>query len=287
MDLRRVRARGLEFPALEAGSGPLVVCLHGFPDCLRSFRHQLPQLAQAGYRAFAPSLRGYAPSALGPVRDAHALEAARDVLALMDALEARSAYVVGHDWGAVVGYLVAALAPERVRALCALSVPHPLGFLESLRRHPGQAARSAYMAAFQVPRIPELALAARDFAAITALWRTWSPGFTPPSEELRAVKRTLAEPGVLPRALAYYRALPRLLAGEARELLRAPLLPPVLGVVGEVDGCVAADAFLSAMAPRRFRSVETQVVAGVGHFLHQEAPAEVGDRVCWWLARHG
>src|SRR5512136_420172 len=96
-----VRANGVRFATLEAGDGPLVLCLHGFPDHARSFRHQLPVLAAAGYRAVAPFMRGYAPTESPPEGSYHTAALAEDVLALIDALGYSQAYVFGHDWGAL------------------------------------------------------------------------------------------------------------------------------------------------------------------------------------------
>ncbi|MFM2418901.1 MAG: hypothetical protein RL385_3624 [Pseudomonadota bacterium] len=286
MDTVIVRARGLDFPALVQGEGPLVLCLHGFPDCLRSFRHQLPALAAGGFRAVAPALRGYAPSCAGALSDAHALEAARDVAALVTALGEERAFLVGHDWGAAVAYLAAALAPSRFTALCTLSVPHPLGLVAALPRHPAQLLRSSYMAAFQARGLAERLLSLHDMRLIEALWKQWSPNFAPEPSELQAVKRTLAAPGVLSRTLAYYRALPKLRGApltEARALLGTPVMPPVLGIVGENDGCIAADVFCAAMEPKRFRDVRTLTIAGAGHFVHQEKPNAVNDALLPWL----
>jgi pimeloyl-ACP methyl ester carboxylesterase len=286
MDSFAIRARGLDFPALAQGKGPLVLCLHGFPDCLRSFRHQLAALAGAGFRAVAPALRGYAPSCAGPLSDAHALEAARDAVEMVRALGEERAFLVGHDWGAAVAYLAAALAPQCFTALCTLSVPHPLGLLSVLPRFPAQLARSSYMAAFQARGLAERLLSLGDMRLIEALWKQWSPDFTPEPDELVAVKRTLSAPGVLSRTLAYYRALPKLRGAplaEAHRLLQAPVVPPVLGIVGENDGCIAADVFCAAMAPQRFRSVRTLTIPAAGHFVHQENPQAVNDALLPWL----
>src|SRR5690606_10596075 len=119
-----VQANGLRFATLEAGDGPLALCLHGFPDTARSFRHQLPALAAAGFRAVAPWMRGYAPSAVpadGPYQSA---ALAQDAAALIEALGYDEAVLIGHDWGAVAAHGAAILAPQRVRRLVTIAVPH-------------------------------------------------------------------------------------------------------------------------------------------------------------------
>src|SRR3972149_3445828 len=111
-----VRANGIGVHYLEAGTGPLVLCLHGFPDHARSFRFQLPALAKAGFRAVAPYLRGYAPTDVPANGPSQAAARARDAAALLDALSpGEPAYVFGHDWGALAAYGAAILAPSRLR----------------------------------------------------------------------------------------------------------------------------------------------------------------------------
>src|SRR5258706_3410644 len=113
MTSRTIRTPNVTFDALEEGAGPLVLCLHGFPDQARSFRHQMPALAAAGFRVVAPHLRGYAPTSQPADGRLDGMALGEDVLALLDALEAERAIVVGHDWGAVATYFAPLLAPHR------------------------------------------------------------------------------------------------------------------------------------------------------------------------------
>src|SRR5882724_11812032 len=112
-----VNANGVRFATLEAGDGPLVLCLHGFPDHARSFRHQLPALAAAGFRAVAPYMRGYAPTQAAPDGRYQSAVLAQDATELITALGYDSAYVFGHDWGAMAAYGAAIIAPQRVKKL--------------------------------------------------------------------------------------------------------------------------------------------------------------------------
>ena len=119
-----LKANGLEFHAFERGSGPIVLCLHGFPDHARSYRHQLGPIADAGYRAIAPTLRGYEPRSQ-PKDGAYQMSClAEDVVGWIDDLGEDKVHLVGHDWGAVVGYAAAALAPERFHSLTTIAIPH-------------------------------------------------------------------------------------------------------------------------------------------------------------------
>jgi len=241
-----VRARGLEFPTLEAGDGPLVLCLHGFPDSLESFRHQLPALAAAGFRAVAPCMRGYAPSAM-PADGAYQTAAlAEDAIAIIDALGHDDAIVIGHDWGAVAAYGAAIAAPERVRALVTAAVPHGPQLMTAFTTNYAQQRRSWYMFFFQTP-FAEAAVAHDDFAFLERLWADWSPGWQWSSEAMAALKETFRRPGVLPAALGYYRALfnPALQPPEYATLqgriMFEPISVPGMMLHGASDGCIGAE----------------------------------------------
>ena len=152
-----IRANGVHFAYLDAGQGPLVLCLHGFPDTAWSFVPLLERLAAAGYRAVAPFMRGYPPSGPAPDGDYRVITLGRDALALIEVLGAQRAVLVGHDWGAAATYIAAALAPERVRTnghrRRAPSAPFPARAKSSpaqtfaihgvlpVARHPGEARR--------------------------------------------------------------------------------------------------------------------------------------------------
>lgn len=289
-ELRRgeVRANGLRFATLEAGDGPLVLCLHGFPDHAHSFRHQLPVLAAAGFRAVAPFLRGYAPSdvpADGPYQSA---VLGQDAAALIEALGYRQAAVFGHDWGAVAAYGAAILAPERVARLVTAAVPHgpALGsaFLTSFE----QQRRSWYMFFFQTP-LADLAVAHDDFAFLERLWRDWSPGWEWPAAEMAAVKDTFRQPGVPAAALGYYRHTfnpllqrPELAEAQGRTQLE-PIGVPALYFHGARDGCIGVE-LCDGMEAFFQAGLEKVIVPDAGHFVHQERPDVVNAALLQFLA---
>jgi pimeloyl-ACP methyl ester carboxylesterase len=169
MTLNVIRANGVHFAYLDAGQGPLVLCLHGFPDTAWSFVPLLERLAAAGYRTVAPFMRGYPPSGPAPDGDYRVITLGRDALALIEALGAHRAVLVGHDWGAAATYIAAALAPERVDRMVTAAVPHLRRFLlwPNLR----QLKRSRYMGFFQLRGIPERRIVADDFKWLRALIR--------------------------------------------------------------------------------------------------------------------
>jgi pimeloyl-ACP methyl ester carboxylesterase len=285
-----LHAAGLRFSALEAGAGPVVLCLHGFPDNARSFRFQLPALADAGFRAVAPTLRGYEPSSQPADGDYHIVRMAEDVVGWIDDLGASRVHLVGHDWGAVIGYAAAVLAPDRLLSLTTLAIPHPGRLQEGIRKLPSQLRKSWYMLFFQLRGIADRAVAARDQALIEKLWRDWSPGWSLPRDEMAEVKRTLAQPGVRRAALGYYRAMFDRRSAAAREtaaLLDRPIPVATLAFTGALDGCMDSRLHDLVMHDEDFPAgVEVVRLADAGHFLHQEKPDAVNARLLAWLRAH-
>ena len=180
---------GQRIALLQLGQGPEVMLLHGFPDTAWSFLPVMRHLADAGYRATAVFLRGYAPSSLAPDDDYRVDALAADVLGVIDALDAPRAAVVGHDWGAVAAYATAQRAPERISALVTAAVPHLRRFLAALG--PRQLWRSRYMLRYQLPGAP--ARFARG-DALERLVAEWSPGWSFTAEDLAPVRESLREP---------------------------------------------------------------------------------------------
>ncbi len=285
-----LRANGLTFSALAAGQGEVVLCLHGFPDNMRSFRFQLPTLAAAGYRAVSPMIRGYEPSSQPADGDYHLIRMAEDVVGWIDELGEERVHLVGHDWGALISYATAAYAPHRLRSLTTLAIPHP-GRLrtDGIAKLPSQLWNSWYVFFFQLRGLADLVVEARDWAFIEKLWRDWSPGWELPSAELDHVKRTLAQPGVKRAALGYYRAMLNPFSGAAKDtekLLSAKTPVRTLAFTGALDGCMDTRLHDVAMVDGDFPAgMEVARVAGAGHFLHQEKPEEVNRLLIDWLGR--
>ncbi len=277
----RLEAATGSFQALAAGAAeaPLALVLHGFPDVPSTFAPMLDELAARGFRVVAPWMRGYAPSPVVGPFDLDTLVA--DVLAIADLLApGRGFHLVGHDWGAAVAYVACATVPTRITSAVTISVPHPRAFVRAATRT-RQALRSWYMAFFQLPGAPH-AVAARDFALIDRLWRTWSPGFELPGAlraELHACLRVS-----WPAPLLYYRAALR----RPGPALRRPsgaggITVPVLYLHGADDGCIGPDA--ARGAERHFAGpYRAEVLAGAGHFLPAERPREVAAAAAAWMS---
>ncbi|MCK9249892.1 MAG: alpha/beta hydrolase [Solirubrobacteraceae bacterium] len=262
----------LDVAHLDRGDGPLVACVHGFPDAMWSWSPLVHRLADSGYRAVAPALRGYAPTVrtgVGRPPRPDVVRLARDLLALADALGADDLRIVGHDWGAIVGYVAAALAPDRVRRLVAAGVPHVAHFLRPRAR---QLVRSRYMLWFQPPVVAERLVAGHDHAWLDGLIRRWSPTWDPSADELAALRRGLVGPDGASPALDVYRALvPSLLDGPTRRTLLASIRVPTLVVSGETDGCMGREIF--AGQERWFTGgLEHVEIPVAGHFMHLERP---------------
>jgi pimeloyl-ACP methyl ester carboxylesterase len=267
---------------LTAGDGPLLLALHGFPDCRETFRPVLPALVAAGYRVVMPALRGYAPSGVARNGRHDAVAAGEDVVALADHFSpGERVGLLGHDWGAVAAFAAVSLVPERFAHLVTMAVPHPAAFVRGLTR-PAQLRRSWYMGMFQVPRLAEARLARDDFALVDRLWRDWSPDYAASHDEIRAVKAAIRD-RVGP-VLAYYRALraPRTLLFGRSVLDRVRV--PAIHLHGERDGCIGIEC--CAGAERHYANgYALHRIAGAGHFLHREKPADVATIVTGFLAR--
>lgn len=286
-----VSANGIRQHVVECGDGPLVVLLHGFPEFWWTWRHQLVSLAERGFRAVAVDLRGYGDSDKPP-RGYDLWTLAGDAAGLIGALGETRAHVVGHDWGGLIGWTTAALHPRRVRSLTVLGAPHPMAVRSAFVRDPrGQGrATSSYALEFQVPRWPERALTRDDGARVEEILRAWSgPGWVGTEDFADAAaryRRAIRVPGVVHCAMEYYRwALRSQFRGDGRRFAAAvsrPVRAPVLQVHGELDPCLlpSTAALSSRWAGGGYR---TELLAGVGHFPHQESPAVVDDLLAGFL----
>ncbi|HBF63839.1 MAG TPA: alpha/beta hydrolase, partial [Gammaproteobacteria bacterium] len=234
----------LVFAAKAMGEGPVVICLHGFPDNAGSFRHQLPALAEAGFRAISVTLRGYECASI-PENGDYSVEAiAADIYAVIDQLDQGPVHLVGHDWGAAIAYNAAAAAPHHFKSLTTMAVPHAGRFARDGLRIPRQLKLSWYMGFFNLPWVSDWVVRRRDYAFIRNLWRKWSPGWSPAPDVIESVIDTLSQPGVLSATLGYYRAALSLSALSASaDDAHYPVPVPTLALTGERDGCIASDVF--------------------------------------------
>ena len=267
------------------GDGPLVICAHGFPDTLRTFRAQLGPLVAAGYRVALLAMRGYAPSSASSDARYDAITLGCDLLAVARELApGQQVALIGHDWGAVAAYAAAAVRPEQLACVVTAAVPH-LRVAGPRFAHPRQLRRSWYMALFQLPWVGERALLHDDMALIDRLWRDWSPDYRCPPEELRAIKDAMRPNSSA--VIGYYRAVfsRRALRRETQQVMRTRTTVPALYLHGKNDGCVGAELAVG-LAPAYRAGVEVVVLDDCGHFLHLERPDVVNDKLLAFLATH-
>ena len=275
----------LTFSAQAMGDGPIVLCLHGFPDNARSFRHQLPALAEAGYRAISLTLRGYEPGSIPADGDYTMETIATDILAVIESLDTGPVHLIGHDWGAAVAYVATSAAPERFKSLTVMAVPHAGRFAREGLRIPKQLRLSWYMGFFNIPWLSDWVVQRQDYAFIRKLWRDWSPGWQPEPGVLDSVIQTLSQPGVRSAALGYYRAALSIKALlVSAEEAHYPVPVPTLALSGERDGCIASEVFEQLMVAQDFpKGLTFSRIAEAGHFLHQEQPEQVNREILDWL----
>ena len=283
-----VRANDINFHFLEMGDGPLVLCMHGFPDHAYSFRHLLPDLSEAGFRAVAPFMRGYAPTEAPKDGRYQSVLLSKDVLALIGALGAEQAYLVGNDWGAGAVSGAAVLAPDKVAKLVTIAS----GRADENLRMNFQFLKGTWHAYyFQLP-FAERTVAHDDYAFIEDWWRDASPEWDIPEEVLESIRETFRKPGVVEAALGYYRASynPSLqdpsLKQDQDRISTGPITVPTLALHGTRDRPRRMDAFKSEAMDRFFTGgLEKVIIPGTGHFMHQEKPREVNPRIVEFLRR--
>jgi epoxide hydrolase 4 len=262
---------------VEQGSGPLVVLLHGFPEFWYGWRHQLAPLAEAGFRVVAPDMRGYNLSSRPAGVSAYAIDRlAADVSRLVDRLGADRAHVAGHDWGGAVAWATAAHHPEVVERLAVLNCPHPRRMLEGLRG-PRQLAKSWYMLFFQLPLVPERALALGGFRGLRMPFDEARAGSFSESDLARYVS-AWSQPGALQGMVNYYRAAVR------RPRLRTPIVEaPTMVIWGERDSHLSRELAEphSEDVPRLEHVVR---LPQASHWVQHDEPERVGDLLVKFFA---
>lgn len=284
-----IRAGELDVAYFECGDGPLALCLHGFPDSPHTWRHLMPALAVAGYRAVAPYMRGYAPTSVASSGVYQTAALSRDANALHEALGGdRRAVIIGHDWGAPSVCGAAIDAPDRWSKVVSMAVPPGPALGAAFLSNLAQIQRSWYMFFFQ-HGLSNHVVAAADLAFIDMLWAQWSPGFDA-RDDLRHVKASLRNPENLQAALGYYRATlgegkrdPELAALQQRMGGEYPS-QPLLYLHGENDGCIGREVAEAAraMSPS---NVSYAFVADAGHFMQLEQPERVNELIVNFVAR--
>jgi pimeloyl-ACP methyl ester carboxylesterase len=296
MTHRQVATNGIELHVAEEGQGKPVILCHGFPELWYSWRHQLPALAEAGYRAVAPDLRGYGDSSIPEEVDAYDLPTlAGDVVGLLDDLGDDQAVFVGHDWGAFVVWHIAVAHPDRVAGVVGMSVPFipraPAPPIDIFRKNMGE---DFYIVWFQEPGVADEALG-RDVRRTLTTSRVWTSEWAEGEEELRPPKwmgeedmdvyvETFERTGFT-GGLNYYRNIDR--NWELIEpLAERHVEQPALFITGSRDPVrsFAPDAVMDSWVDDLRGKV---VIEGTGHWVQQQSPDEVNDALLKFLHEIG
>ena len=270
----RASADGQTFVYRDSGDGPLVVLLHGFPDTPNGWSDTAAALNAAGYRTVVPYLRGYHPETIVPGRGYGREAIAADPIQLLNALGEQQAVLVGHDWGAAITYGAATRSPERVRAICAVAIPHPNTLKPTVPLLWG----GRHFFTLPLPTGPWLTRH-NDFAYVDTLMRRWAPKWSGPDREktLSDVKEAFSNPAVLDGALAYYRAQR---PGSAPRISQ-----PAMVVGGTTD--IVPPALFEQTPSYCDSSCEVLVIDGAGHWPHREGAQEFQQRLTAFLGALG
>ncbi len=282
-------ANSARFHVAEAGEGPLVLLVHGFPEFWWAWRHQIPLLAEAGFHVAAIDLRGFGGSDKTP-RGYDPFSVAGDLAGVVRALGYRDATLVGHGWGAFFGWVTAVLRPEQVHALGVLSMAHPLQ-MRAATRDLGQIRAAKHLLGYQVPMLPERRLVKDAGAEVERVLRAWSaPGSAFPDTEAATRYRDALSVWPSPHcALEYHRWVVRsLVRSDGRRFARQmaePVRVPVLQVHGHHDPTVlertARGSADYVEAPYQWTLLPTS-----GHFPHEEVPEELTHLLLEWLTAY-
>lgn len=289
--VRLIDANGLTFevfervPADDPAPRRLALCLHGFPEHAHAWRHQLPVLAAAGYRAWAVNLRGYGRTSRPPRTADYAIELLlADVAALIDASGAEEVILVAHDWGAVIAWYFAMRALRPLARLVIMNVPHPAAMQREFRGNPEQRRRSWYALLFQLPVVPELMLGRDGARAIADMFATGTvrEGAVA-GEDAEVFARSARQPGALKAMIDYYRALGRGGGARRQAALGFPVIEtPTLMLWGEQD--VALTRATTWGTGRWVANLTLRYLPNASHWVQQDDPEQVNAMLQAFLA---
>jgi pimeloyl-ACP methyl ester carboxylesterase len=271
--IRRISLDGVALSTTIAGAGPPLLLLHGFPDSGEVWRHQIPALASAGYTVIAPDLRGFGRSDAPTDRAAYRMDRILDdVLGLLRALDVQKPVgLIGHDWGAAVGWLLCMRHAERVSRFAALSVGHPAAYRSAGLR---QKLKGRYILAFQLPGVAERMISADGFRFLRRV--------QPSVEDGDRWAADLMRPGRLTAALNWYRANLRHFLTAAFPDVRVP----VLGLFSTGDVALTEEQ-MTGSARHMWAEWRYACMPGVGHWLQIERPEDTNALLLDWFGKPG
>jgi pimeloyl-ACP methyl ester carboxylesterase len=255
------------------GEGKLMLFLHGFPEFWYSWRYQIPEFAQ-DYQVIAVDLRGYNDSDKPQgIKNYTVEEIEQDILGLIEGLGYENCILVGHDWGGGIAWSFAHHYPDKIEKLIVMNCPHPAKFAQALQKSPQQILKSAYMAFFQLPLLPELLFQWNDYQLLADAFRnTTFDKNVFMSEDLEHYKNAAAKRGALTAMLNYYRALPQSLSQESNW---QPLAMPTLLIWGKDDPFLGQE--LNDNLEAYVRNLQVKYIDHCSHWVQQEKPELVNQ----------
>jgi pimeloyl-ACP methyl ester carboxylesterase len=276
-----IRAGDLHLHTILAGpeDGPLVLLLHGFPECWISWRHQVPLLVRAGYRVAVPDQRGYNLSDKPRGVEHYQIDRLTgDILALIHALGRERATIVAHDWGGAAAWRFAMDHPRVVERLVIMNAPHPVVFAKALKGDWSQRIRSWYMVFFQLPWLPEALLTLSPLASARLFFRrtTVRPGAFS-DDDLAVLAAAMAQPGAMECMINWYRAAFRFSTAKKARPVEAPTL--LIWAEDDIALGVPLTHGLEPWVP----DLQIHAIPGCGHWVQNEAPDEVNQHLLHFL----
>jgi epoxide hydrolase 4 len=257
---------------VEAGEGPLIVLLHGFPEFWYAWRRQIEPLAAAGFRVVAPDTRGVNLSSKPDGVGAYNVnQLAADIRGLIQERGAEKAMLVGHDWGGTIAWATAMQHPEVVDRLAIVNAAHPRKLSQGLQHHPDQLRRSWYFFFFDLPDLPEAVVHANHWHFFRHFLRDAHPAYTP--EEIERYVEAWSQPGASTGMINYYRSSVRTPLKQAEEQIR-PISAPTLVIWGERDRYLRGD-----LAEPEHDDVpnlaRVERLPDASHWVHHDEPERV------------
>ncbi|MGB3765066.1 MAG: alpha/beta hydrolase [Phormidesmis sp.] len=268
-----LETNGIRLHYVTEGEGPLILFLHGFPECWYSWRHQLSEFGK-NYKAVAIDLRGYNESDKPKEQSAYALsELVQDVAGVIRALGYEKCVLVGHDWGGAIAWSFAYAYPEMLERLIVLNLPHPAKFAQGLRT-PQQLLKSWYIALFQLPALPELLIKSNNYAVIRSIFRDQAVNpnaFT--EEDLDVLVAAAAKPGAVTAMLNYYRDIFQ--SEGFLDKQWGVLKVPTLMIWGEDDKALGKE--LTYGTNEYVETFKIRYIPDCSHWVQQEQPGQVNQ----------
>jgi pimeloyl-ACP methyl ester carboxylesterase len=274
-----IDANGIRFHCLTDGAGPLVLLLHGFPQSSYEYRHLVPALARAGYRAVAPDMRGYGDTSRPARIEDYALQTlGDDIAALVDALGESKAHVLGHEWGGIVAAEAALSHPDKVDRLILVNAAPAITLGRAIHHSRRQRIRSSYVLFYRIPRLPEWLLTAGHGRVMSFLLsdRAFS------DEDVAVYRDAICQPRAAWAGLAYYRSIARTIKDDADRLRGKRITSPALILWGERDRTLRRD--LALRLDKQFTNPPRKVFfPDVGHWVIEARPDEIARIVIGFI----